>query len=487
MRIANRIKKGSAFLLCAILAFSTVSGSALAEEDAGDEIVVDNLGTQYAQSFNSIDNIDDICVSSMSENEKILEDNISFSMLSNATGEDLTRLDYLKSRFIEKLKDEGLIVIDECDGSSRLITGDPDLMTKLRSCYDSVYKNEVENYLSGTTDVHSLSLNAVVQKTDGTNGYDFLFSKMIPTIDNRKRGYHMFLTKPGTVNYTVFDKEYEAHAGIKAKGETIENLYSRTTSGNKGDKDFEMFPTISYNGSKLNGKSIKKYVLGDEVYNLFREDRYAETSYYYYKSTETSAYKNEDGSFTVFDQLMAPLTAKKERYYFERGNFIPYNKLDGTKIVNYNLYDACGQKLENVPENRYNEPIFGIKENNTNYQFGYYGYGHFFQPIDGEIKNNSGEYEHMVFDFAGDDDLLIYIDGTLVLDLGGIHDTQSGSIDFATGVVKYTDTATGQAAKWKTTSIYEQYEKAGTLDRTQWTDDHTRFKDGTEHLIQMFY
>ncbi len=302
-------------------------------------------------------------------------------------------------------------------------------------------------------------------------GIQLYYLRTVPTIDrfdDRGKGFHMFMMD--------WDgKQYED--GAYGDGSTKTGLYTLTTKGS--GEDYEKFPQrIS------NGESIEKYVKGNEVYGLFREDKYDTTSYYYYKSTETAAeLDTSTNNFTVFEELITPKAG--DYYFYKRGNFLPYNQIDPTKIRHYNTIDEDGQSMDTGAE-KYNWPIYGTMEDSTDYEFGFYGYGYFWQPIDGQVSIN-GVMEDMVYDFVGDDDLLIYIDGTLALDLGGIHDAQNGTINFATGEIVYTDTPTGSATVTKKTTLKAAFEAAGTANLVEWDSDKPTFKDGSQHLIQMFY
>ncbi len=77
---------------------------------------------------------------------------------------------------------------------------------------------------------------------------------------------------------------------------------------------------------------------------------------------------------------------------------------------------------------------FATSKFGTRYSFGMTMGIQFKIPQDGLVYNpESQKYEPMIFNFSGDDDVWIYVDGQLALDIGGVHSMRTGSINFATG------------------------------------------------------
>lgn len=206
---------------------------------------------------------------------------------------------------------------------------------------------------------------------------------------------------------------------------------------------------------------------------------------YYYSSFDNYAYWNKPadnqgtGDFTVYNQLGTP--SDDNAYFYKRGNFMPYNQI-GTKgfSTNSNLYDENGNSLnESAP--RYNEPLY--KTDGTNYEFGMVITANFAQLENGQYNNKP-----MVYEFNGDDDMWVFIDGVLVLDIGGIHDAHSGSIDFSTGVVSWYDCKTGKTPQEETTTIKKQFVEAkGEQELKDQDWNGNTFADYTGHEIKIFY
>lgn len=229
-----------------------------------------------------------------------------------------------------------------------------------------------------------------------------------------------------------------------------------------------------------------------EVNHLFIKDTYDKTKYYEYSSFENYAYLGDGNEFIVYEQLGTP-RADGGQFFFNRGNFMPYNKIEAGKFSkNRNLYDEDGRRLtEEDP--RYNERLY-VTQGNNDYQFGMELEAKFMQPREGKVTYGN-KTESMVYEFNGDDDLWVFIDGVLVLDIGGVHDAHSGKINFATGEVTWYDCKTNETPQKKSATIKELFEEAGKLpDGSDWSGlgakkffDGDTFKDYSEHKFQMFY
>ncbi len=106
-------------------------------------------------------------------------------------------------------------------------------------------------------------------------------------------------------------------------------------------------------------------------------------------------------------------------------------------------------ELANIYSIDYDEP--------TDFYFGMEMKMNFIQPKNG-LTGLDGK-QPMIFYFTGDDDVWIYIDDILFLDLSGIHRHVGGEIDFVNGLVKYytLDPTTGDVAKepYKTVTFEE--------------------------------
>ena len=236
---------------------------------------------------------------------------------------------------------------------------------------------------------------------------------------------------------------------------------------------------------------------GTEVNHLFLQSVYNSTGYYEYSSFNNYAYLGdstklgEKADFTVYDAIGTPVSG--ESYFYRRGNFMPYNSISANNKSKYsNMYDEDGNMLKEG-DSGYNRTLYKTNGSN-NYYFSMEMKGNFLQPKGGLAVHN-GTSSPMIYEFNGDDDMWIYIDNVLVLDIGGVHDAHSGKINFQTGVVSWKDCKKGGTPKEYKTTIKEMFHSARKFpDGSTWDDSKVSdyftgdtFKDYSTHSFKMFY
>lgn len=231
-------------------------------------------------------------------------------------------------------------------------------------------------------------------------------------------------------------------------------------------------------------------------------DKYTDESLAYLFNNASQENHQQDGK-AVYNNVQGLFQLENGYYVYDsygsKGNYAVYNYTTNS----FNVYDKAGVYKDSVSSDNLGQffpfdsadKVFEEKNSQLsplkitdgtndqlNHHFGMSMTTEFVQPNGG--KTTKGE--DMVFEFSGDDDVWVYIDGVLVGDLGGIHEKATLKINFATGEVKvgHVDGANGTKKEIENTTIKAKFDAAG-ADTKNFRDN--TFRDSTKHTLSFFY
>lgn len=190
----------------------------------------------------------------------------------------------------------------------------------------------------------------------------------------------------------------------------------------------------------------------------------AKGGYYEYDSSKNyAAYNVNKNAFDVYEVAGVGQAGAGSR---NGGQFFPFDAADKVFKEENGCLVRNGITSSNNGDSNYNDgkPL--------NHYFGLSMSSRFVQPTDG--KTNAGD--PMTFEFAGDDDVWVFIDDVLVGDIGGIHTSAKLTIDFQTGEIKVNDSPNG--------TLLRKFQEAG-----RGTSGFTgnTFANDTSHTLKFFY
>ena len=352
--------------------------------------------------------------------------------------------------------------------------------TKIRSWDDTYY-----SYMGLKVDLE----NHRVVPCPSSQADDFYFARLkelpanlteVETVDNNEFGIIMKMIDFNNPIVSQRDSEQTRFFGRDSDRAGLLSTYIDEATG---------YPIADYNQTSLG----ELFSGGTEVNKLFIQSVYEESGYFEYDSTKNFAYL-AGSEFEVYDQL-GTIERKPYRPTTSHGQFMPYNSLVDPATdepwpyldMYSNIMTVTGDPLsEDDP--RYGEGLHEIPTSKADYFFGMEMSASFTQTPNGTDAWGND----IIFEFSGDDDFWLYVDGELILDLGGVHSAVSGSVNFVTGIV------TGRNRQTKTLrqifeSNYRQRNPGATAAEVNtylqkyFVGDGTVFRPYSTHSMNIYY
>lgn len=252
-----------------------------------------------------------------------------------------------------------------------------------------------------------------------------------------------------------------------------------------------------FNKEFLSGTNTKNAKLGDVYDNvafpftkrqIFDEDQGVD--YWYFDSQDTTLYLKQDS--TTEQYFLKSSTENRERSRNLDSN-------SAQKSINKN-----GQSVSSYGYFPFNETATAGRASTYNYGFGTKLQMDFTLTDDGMVETNKTgedgkkEKTNIKFFFSGDDDVWVFIDGQLALDVGGAHGKVSGLLEFGetTENGKEKNSVTAYVSKVKTGGTSKSDQNGNSVKSVRYNGEPISFSaqgttltfdKGQKHTLTMYY
>lgn len=218
----------------------------------------------------------------------------------------------------------------------------------------------------------------------------------------------------------------------------------------------------TYDGKALSPYFNEDFLMGNNSKNTKLGEIYKNVAFPFTKQDVSGV------DYWVFDSSKTTLAMRQEQ-----GTSNYHLKDVGNKAWAQNVNSSGTTTGDKVSETYgffpFNENTTPVSGKNYNYGFGTKLEFKFRLTENGTVKDSSNKDVPIKFEFSGDDDVWVFVDNQLVLDVGGDHGKVTGTIDFA----NLTSTVSDVKASANNTGGTNQASIASVINDTNRTDEHT--------------
>ena len=221
------------------------------------------------------------------------------------------------------------------------------------------------------------------------------------------------------------------------------SAYLGDNTGKVGKKSYS---TENYaNWNRWSG-NISGYTGGNYIYSGLVENNLDKSNNIVFTKTEPGLFRSDDTTNNygkeIYTNVRLPFEYDKSTNYYTFDSSAMSARFTGEAKSNTDLtYDATPQTITdlNVQGKKKGDRTSWLPFNkdasvttsNATYHFGMQAVIPFSMTANGKMNAADENSPDIQFDFSGDDDVWVFVDGKLVLDIGGIHNELAGTMNFA--------------------------------------------------------